>query len=233
MLKNTILKSSSRELFGINIQQTIEGELLSISDLKEAYLRARIQNGWKHRKIEDIAESQIFQERVFYTLLSAKMINSGFPDFMKNIELKGFFKYMKEIGVYKTTGARENKTSWANPYLFVAFALELNPEIYGKVICWLTDGLLFERLEACRNYKEMNDQVKNLLNLTKDEYLPYQEIAIAINKKVFGAHMLGIRNIATKEQLTKVLDIEKSITAIVKAKLVTDQNQIKQFINNY
>ena len=206
--------------------------MLSISDLKEAYLRARIENGWKHRKIEDISESEIFQERVYYTLFAAKIINSGFPDFIENIESKGFFKYIKELGVYKTTGARENKETWANPYLFVAFALELNPKIYGEVLCWLTDGLIFNRLEACDNYKEMNEQIKTLLNLTT-EYLPYQDVAIAINEKVFGYHLAGMRNIASKEDLRKILDIEKSVASVIKNKFVHSVGDIKKYVNNF
>jgi hypothetical protein len=209
----------------------INSEMLSVSDLKEAYTRARIQNGWKDRSIEKVAESETFRERIFYVLLEQKFINSQKRDFMNNINEKGFFHYMKELGVYKTTGKGENKKTYCNPYLWVAFAMELNPELYAKVIIWLTDGLIFERLEACNNNKLLNDKIKEFTNT--NDYKPYTEVACAINRVTFGKHAIGIRNLATKDQLNKINDLESKILFAIDFGFIKTYNEIINTINNF
>lgn len=230
MLKNTLLQSKSRELYGIIIPQMVESEMLSISDLREAYARARIQNGWADKTIEDIARQSNFRERIYFLLKERNFINMGISMFMKNIEDKGFASYMKELGVYKTKGRAENKRTYADPYLWVAFAMEMNPELYAKVIIWLTDGLIFERLEACNNNKNLNDKIKDIVKT--NDYKPYTEVAIAINRKVFGKHIVGIRNTATKLQLSKINNIEDKIIFAIENNFITTFDSIINTIKN-
>ena len=60
---------------------------------------------------------------------------------------EGIAKVLKGLGVYKTTGARENKVTFTNPYIWILLAMELNPMIYAIVVTWLTDSLIFDRIE--------------------------------------------------------------------------------------
>jgi hypothetical protein len=49
MKTNIIMNSPDRELFGIKIRQETKTNFLNLSDLQEAYTRARIQNGWSDK----------------------------------------------------------------------------------------------------------------------------------------------------------------------------------------
>lgn len=118
---------------------------------------------------------------------------------MKNSQEIGFLKYLKQLGVYKTTGARQTKTTWCNPYIWVLVAMELNPMLYARVVMWLGDKLCLNRIEAGNFCKDLNKDVD------------FVKLAIALNKKIFGRHETGIRNTGSKEELRKLSEIESKI----------------------
>jgi hypothetical protein len=228
MKTNTVLSSSDRELFGITIRQETKTQMLSISDLQQAYEIARWQYGWSDRRIETIMQTASFKERVFYVLESKGIIKTGFPVFMEMCEKEGIAKVLKGLGVYKTTGARSTKQTMADPYIWILLAMELNPMIYAKVIIWLTDSLIFDRLDAGTEYKPMN---KAIASIVKEP--DYPKIARTINEKVFGTHQAGIRNLASSRELRKIADIEKFVINAISMGLVRREVDIFNVINNY
>lgn len=132
MKTNVVLSSADRELFGIAIRQNTKDSFLSISDLQNAYEIARWQYGWSDRKIADIMQTNEFKERVFYILDSQGVIKTNIMGFIEMVEKEGIAKVLKGLGVYKTTGARTTKQTFANPYIWILLAMELNPMIYAK-----------------------------------------------------------------------------------------------------
>lgn len=209
MKTNVILKSPDRNLFGIQIRQESKTQMLNLSDLQEAYTRARIQNGWSDRRIEDILSSKFNIERIYYLLKEQGFINTEISAFMRETENTGFLKYLKQLGAYKTTGARQTKTTWCNPYIWVLVAMELNPMLYARVVMWLGDKLCLNRIEAGNFCKELNRAVYSI----KD--VDFVKLAIALNRKIFGKHETGIRNTGTKEQLKKLTELETKIAFLI------------------
>jgi hypothetical protein len=163
MKSNVVLESTDRELFGITIKQSTKDTFLSVSDLQKAYEVARWQYGWSDHRISDIMQTEAFKERVFYILENQGIIKTGFPAFMQMVEKEGIAKVLKGLNVYKTTGARETKSTYANPYIWILLAMELNPMIYAKVIIWLTDSLIFDRIDAGSEYKPMNIAINSIV----------------------------------------------------------------------
>lgn len=228
MKSNIILKSSDRELFGITIQQETKTQMFSITDLQKSYEVARWQYGWSDRKIADVMQTSEFKERVFYILENKGVIKTDLMGFMKMIEKEGVAKVLKGLGVYKTTGARESKKVMADPYIWVLLAMELNPMIYAKVVVWLTDSLIFNRIEAGSEYLPMNTAIKSIV------YLPnYGTYATAINERVFGIHKTGMRNLASAKELRKISDIEKFITNAIEQNWLKSENDVLGAIKNY
>lgn len=228
MKSNIILKSEDRNLFGITIRQNTKEQFLSVSDLQKAYDKARWQHGWSDKRISDILSSQAVKERIYYILKERDLIKAEISVFIDMAEKEGITKVMKGLGVYKTTGRGENKTVMADPYIWVLLAMELNPMIYAKVIIWLTDTLVFDRIEAGGEYLPMNAAIKELL-ITPD----YKCYAKAINERVFGTHQSGMRNLASAKELRKIADIEKFITNAIKNKWINTHIQVIEAIHNY
>lgn len=220
---NTIIKSTDRELYGVVIKQRTDNSFLCLSDMTDAYHIARIKNGWSDRDIDNIYTNKIFVERLYYLLLKRNIIKPNISDFMENINSKGFPKYMKELNLYRTYGARETRAVWCDPYIFVMLTMELNPEIYAQTILWVTDNLVFSRIEAGNNWRPLTDAIKNKLNPIDEK--PYIKIAIAINNKVFGRHIPAIRSIATKEELQRIVKIEEMIANMIDLDMIKSDNE--------
>lgn len=228
MKSNILLSSSDRQLFGITIQQETKTQMLSITDLQKSYETARWQYGWSDRKVADVMQTIEFKERVFYLLENKGVIKTNIVGFMEMVEKEGIAKVLKGLGVYKATGARETKKVMADPYIWVLLAMELNPMIYAKVVIWLTDSLIFNRIEAGSEYLPMNAAIKSVL--TAPDYSKY---ARAINERVFGIHQSGMRNLASAKELRKIADIEKFIINAIEQKWINTETQIISAIVNY
>jgi hypothetical protein len=225
MKSNVILNSPSRELFGINIRQETKTGFLNLSDLQEAYLRARVLHGWSDKEVQQIIQQKENFERVYYILYETKIINLDFNRFMQNAENIGILKYFKQIQVYKTTGRGANKTTWCEPYIWTLIAMELNPMLYARVVIFLTDKLIVNRIEAGNFYKGLSRAI------TKFQDVDYVKLAKALNYKIFGRHETGIRNTATKEQLEKLYQLEHNLTFSIDMGFVNSFNECINLLN--
>jgi len=228
MKTNVTLKSSDRELFGIKIRQDTKNEFLSVTDLQQAYEVARWEHGWSERRIEFVTRSIDFRERLYYVLENQGFINTTINAFIELLENQGFTKAMKELGIWKTTGARGTNQVMCNPYIWVLIALEMNPMIYAKVIIWLTDTLIFNRIEAGTEYLPMNEAINSIVS--NPEYYRY---AMLINIKVFGKHLTGMRNLASAKELRKIADLEKYIVQAINAGFLKNESDIVKAIEMY
>ena len=209
MKTNVTMKSEgSRELYGVVIRQQTNGQMLSLTDLQEAYTQARVLNHWKDKDISNIMNTESNIERIFYLLSEQKIIDSDKTTlewFYDEVKDNGLTRVLKSLNVYKTTGRGENKAVYCNPYIWVLVAMELNPQLYAKVVMWLTDKLIFNRIEAC----EMNKSLRGAM--AKLPSPNYAEVNMALNKKVFGRHETGIRNTGSENQLHDLYSLEDNI----------------------
>lgn len=201
----TMESESDRILFGVVIRQETKDGSLCLTDLQEAYTRARIENGWSDKEITDIIRQKENSERIYYILNEQKIIKTDFSVFMKDIEKDGIIKYLKGLGVYKTTGRGTAKRVMCNPYIWVLVAMELNPMLYAKVVMWLTDKLILNRIEAGNFYKTLAAALYKLPNPD------YKSVATELNLKIFGKHEANIRNKGSQKQLSQLSHLEDNI----------------------
>jgi hypothetical protein len=228
MKTNVVLASADRELFGVTIRQNTKEQFLSITDLQKAYDKARWQYGWSEKKVNEILTYQDAKHRVYYLLIERGLIKMSLSNFMEMIEKEGLTSVLKGLGVYKTTGRGSNKSVMADPYIWVLIAMELNPMLYAKVIIWITDTLIFDRIEAGTEYKPMNGAIKSAI------YNPdYTKFARAINIKTFGFHQSGMRNLASSKELRKITEIEKFVTNGISQGWLKSEDQILRAIQEY
>lgn len=218
MKTNVIMKSNDRDLFGVTIPQETKTGFLSLSALQKAYDKEAELKGWANKRIDHIFLSKSNIERIYYILYEQKKIpqTQTLKTFVQNAEDYGFFKYLKKIGVYKTSGARTTKVTWCNPYLWLLVSLELHPVIYAQVVLWLADKLLINRIEAGNMYIGLAKSV------TKLNGVDYVRLAKALNHIVFRKHETGLRNSASQADLKKLEQLESNLSFMIDMGTVND-----------
>jgi len=228
MKTSVILKSTDRTIFDVTIRQDTKKQFLSVTDLQKAYDKARWQHGWPDRRISDILNGIDVKNRIYYVLKERGMVNAEFSAFMEMAQEYGIVKLLKKLDQWKTTGRGDNKQVMCDPYIWILIALELNPLIYAKVVIWMTDSLIFDRIEAGDEYMPMNKAISTLVKNPQ-----YAKYAILINEKVFGHHTAGMRNIASSKELRKISEIEKFVAKSIESNFITSEEMLINFIKNY
>ena len=228
MKTNIVLKSKDRELFGVVIRQETKTGFLSISDLQKSYDVARWQYGWTDRKISDVMQTTAFKDSVFYLLEKQGVIKTNRVGFIEQVENEGIAKVLKGLGVYKTTGARDTKSTYADMYIWLLIALELNPIVKSNVVIWVGDSLVFDRIEAGDEFRPMNAAINTIVPNPD-----YRKYATAINVKVFGTHITGMRNLASAKELKNITKIEQYISQGISMGMIKDEKQVMYAIEKF
>jgi hypothetical protein len=144
------------------------------------------------------------------------------------VENEGIVKVLKGLGVWKTAGRGDNKSTYADPYIWVLLAMELNPLIYAKVVIWLTDSLIMNRIVAGTEFKPMNSAISRII--TNPNYPLYSRL---INLKIFGKHEKGLRDTATEEQLHYLSEMERFIIQSIEMGIINNEVQFIKVIDMY
>ena len=218
MALDVIMKSKEdRSLFGVVIRQQTKTGFFNLSDLQEAYNKAAELNGWSEKRWDKLLQSKDNQERIFYLLKKQGLINGQILPFMQLCENETPARLLKKVGAYITTGARETKTTWANPYLWFLLAMEMNPYLYAEVVVWLTDKLIINRIEAGNFYKALIAAIEKW----NPDGSQYVQLAKGLNFIVFNKNEIGIRNIASSKELKELEDLEKKMAFAVEMNYIT------------
>lgn len=228
MKTSVTLLSTDRKIFGITVRQETKNGFMSITDLQQAYEKARWVHGWSDRRVNDILQYEPIQQRIYHLLSERDLIKTGLPAFTELVESQGLINVMKSLGVWKTTGRGENRNVMCDPYIWTLLAMELNPMLYAKVIIWLTDTLIFDRMDAGSKFLPMNSAISRRI-----ESPDYPKYAREINIRVFGEHITGMRNLASSKELRLISEIENTVTKAIEHRWVNTEEEILNLIRTY
>lgn len=224
MLKNTFL---NLEIQNVKIRQ-VDG-YLNLSNLVEAYTVSRIKFKWnKTLRPEKLLESNI--DRVYSILRRQKLINVSLTDFARSINEKGFNEVIKESNSYIVTGARDTKTVWVNPYIFLLVAHLFNDAIYRHCIAWGIfpstgdegyEGhkLLLRRIEAGKFNIEF---YQTLIKFDPDWLM----VGTMLNYIIFNNIEPNVRLLATKKQLAELDSFQSGLAFCIKFGVITSYTQL-------
>ena len=126
----------------------------------------------------------------------------------------------KVINVYeKSRGA--NGGTWMHPFLFIDFAMWLNPKFKYKVIKFVYDELIKHRHLAGDNY------IKLCASISKFPGANYGELGKILNYVVFNTHEKAIRNAATPEQENDLQQLERDMCKFIEMGFIRTWEQLK------
>ena len=116
---------------------------------------------------------------------------------------------IKNIKGKNTSKGKTTDRIYMHPYLFVKFAMWINPSFELQVIKFVFDQLIEFRHEAGDNYNVLTESIARLPDVD------YRHIAIAIQWIVFNRTGKNLRQNATQAQLKEIADIETKIAFMI------------------
>ena len=129
-------------------------------------------------------------------------------------------------------GSRNPAKVWMHPYLFIKFAMWINPRFEVKVIKFVYDQLIEYRNEAGNAYKEMSSSVAKLVDKS---FMPVaiQNVAKAINHIVFGVHESEIRNKQADEtKMKELFELEKDVAKSINRGLIKTYESLMGYLRD-
>lgn len=131
---------------------------------------------------------------------------------------------------YLTTRGKANGGTWMHPYLFVKFAMWINPRFEYHVVKFVYDELIKQRHEAGDNYILLSASGVKLKGYN------FSEVAVAMQWIVYGKKGKNLRQQATPEQLKELNELQTKLSfAIDMGYIITyDQliNEMKKIWKN-
>lgn len=188
----------SRQFNGVSIRQDSKTGFLNLNDLHDAYIKTQPGNDKPVYEYLRTKQTQEFVEAIRESILENQKQNP-----VKSTEL--LLPLVEPIPVIQTRRGKYGG-SWAHPYVFLDFAMWLNPKFKVWAMSVIEDKLIELRNEAGDRFIDMAKALKSIGAVSPREYI--QECNM-INILVFGSTKSGQRNEATKEQLALLNKLQK------------------------
>jgi hypothetical protein len=131
-----------------------------------------------------------------------------------------------DLQAVKTIKGRKSKTGqisdqvWMHPYLFLDFAMWINPKFKLAVVKFVYDQLIKQRNDAGDGYKILSSAGLKLAGYD------FQEVAKAIQWIVFNKTGKELRQNATQEQLEEINNIQKQLAFAIDMNYINSYSQL-------
>jgi len=146
-------------------------------------------------------------------------------EFIDTIELDLAHGENSPMAFYEKKGRNTSKGKtkdelWMHPYLFIDFAMWINPKFKLSVIKFVYDELIKQRTLAGDNYKTLSS------SLVKLKGYSFQEVAKAIQWIVFNKTGKDLRQIASQIELNEINDIQTKLAFAIDMNYIISYNQL-------
>ena len=178
----------NRSMGGLKVNQRTKDSMFNATSLLEQWNTFNGLKGRKGKRIDD-----------FLKLKSTKDFIDALDEEINNTEDSRYLE------IYKTSRGKNGGT-WMHPYLFIDFAMWLNPKFKVQVIKFVYDELIKNRHSAGDNYLMLSASGKKLKGYS------YRDVATAMNWIVFDKKGKNLRQSATQEQLKELSDIQTKLS---------------------
>lgn len=160
-------------------------------------------------------------------------------DFLNNKKTKEFLNALKNKLKEKSEksptiirGRGRGNYTWGHPYLFIKFAMWLNPDFEVDVIEFVYDEMIRYRKDAGNAYKELGSAVGKIVNKS---FMPeaMKKVSKGLNFIVFNEHETGIRNkYGIEEKQRELYQLEKKIADLINEGFITDFERLKSYMQD-
>jgi len=159
----------------------------------------------------------------FINTIKSKSQNSEVGDYQVVIRKHG--KSMKE-------GGRSKDEIYMHPYLFLDFAMWINPSFKYDVLKFVYDKMIDYRNKAGDAYKIL---AKNVQKLVGSNFMPpaMKHIGEAINWIIFNCHEKDLRNkFGSEEKQNELYLFEIKVATLIDEEFITSYDDLIRYLRN-
>ena len=124
----------------------------------------------------------------------------------------------------RTKNGKNPDKIFFHPFLYIKFAMWLNPKFEVQVIKFVYDELIKNRHLAGDNYNVLTSAIATLPDSD------YKQVATAIQWIVFNRTGKNLRQQATKEQLQEISEIEHSLAFSINMGMINNNQQLIELL---
>lgn len=134
-----------------------------------------------------------------------------------------------DLKVFKSNRGKNGGT-WMHPFLFIDFAMWLNPEFKYNVIKFVHDKLVEYRNEAGNSYILLSAAVSQIV-AKEDMPKAMASVARALNYVIYNNHERQLRNkLADELSLKELNELQKDITKLINFEFINSYDQLRNFL---
>lgn len=190
-----------RSMGNFKVTQRIKDSMFNATTLLKQWNESNNLFGRKGKRIDDFLRLENTQS------------------FLKTLEEELNTEDSRYLKTHESTRGKNGGT-WMHPYLFIDFAMWLNPKFKIKVIKFVYDELIKNRHAAGDNYKMLSESGSKLKGYN------FQEVAKALNWIVFGKHNKNLRQIATPNQLRELSELQTKLSFAIDMGYIKSYKQL-------
>ena len=124
----------------------------------------------------------------------------------------------------------KNGGTWMHPFLFIDFAMWLNPSFKYEVLKFVYDQMIKYRNEAGDAYRDLSASVYKIVDTSRMSLLMSQ-ISKGINYVVFGEHRPAIRNDkGTEEDQRKLYEMERKVSSLINEGFLKSYDEVMDYL---
>lgn len=188
-----------RQFNGVAIRQNSKTGFFNLNDLLLCFQKQNPRSSKSIDKYMRLNQTKEFAETIRESELE-KANNQNTPDSEEFV-----LPLTERIKVMETKRGKNGGT-WVHPYLFLDFAMWINPKFKLWAMSVIEDKLIELRNEAGNRFKEMNQALKLSGAVSPREYAKEAKM---INKIVFNGKIRNQRDKATEQELDLLNKLQK------------------------
>lgn len=191
-----------RKMGNFDISQRTKDSMFNATELLSHWNKSIGANGRKGKRIDDFLNLEATKQ--FLEVLNEEIINTDDSRYLKT--------HISERG--------KNGGTWMHPFLFIDFAMWINPKFKLSVIKFVYDQLIQQRNDAGDNYISLSASGVKLKGYD------FREVAIAMQWIVFNKKGKNQRQTATEKQLQELNKLQSDLAFLIDNNYITSYSQL-------
>jgi hypothetical protein len=191
-----------RKMGNFDISQRTKDSMFSATELLSQWNKSIGASGRKGKRVDDFLNLESTKQ--FLEVLNEEIINTDDSRYLKT--------HISERG--------KNGGTWMHPFLFIDFAMWINPKFKLSVIKFVYDQLIKQRNDAGDNYISLSASGVKLKGYD------FREVAIAMQWIVFNKRGKNLRQTANEQQLQELNKLQSDLSFLIDNSYITSYNQL-------